>query len=288
MDTQSSSPRLSQCNNKLSQQWRLVNTDSYELKRIQSVQSSLYLDQIKADINGFPTMSKLNSSRFQMWAILAIEDLPSQEIGRLQMAWPSFPENCTHVWPNRNSSSNTDPYLRDNHNIISQLRPRVLVVSPLDANIYAFGDILAKAQNLAIGFAEGSRYHGYKNPDAPAFLRYIIDKVVMLNDKSSTSLSWGDLGELYNPQAFFSTSFADLIGYRSKNGLRNLTMCELFQQGAIHELWLAGWPAEFLSYAPQILRGLGPQLILIPVLGMDALQMHLQLRIAMSLSASPV
>src|SRR5262249_5909255 len=95
--------------------------------------------------------------------------------------------------------------------------------------------------------AQGSRYHAYADATAPVFLQYQIAKVVDLTDAtpppgwtnpSSTLLPTASTGE-FDPTALFSSQFADLYGFPDPTTpTRTLSLCELFEQGIVNEVWI--------------------------------------------------
>src|SRR2546421_1392683 len=84
------------------------------------------------------------------------------------------------VWPNEVSKSNSDPWLIANHDRIRQMRPRLLVLNFV--NGLSSERARAKVEGLIAALRESSRYHGYENKAAPAFLDYRIEKLVDLTD----------------------------------------------------------------------------------------------------------
>src|SRR5436305_14004510 len=84
------------------------------------------------------------------------------------------------TWPNSVSSANSDPWLVQNHDKIKQMRPRLLVIN--FANGMSQEKALQKVDQLRAALKESSRYHGYADQGAPAFLDYQIEKFVDLTD----------------------------------------------------------------------------------------------------------
>src|SRR5438045_957750 len=77
------------------------------------------------------------------------------------------PTNET-IWPNQTSRANSDPWLAQHHDSIRRMEPRVLVLnfhnrSPRAKLEKMVGDLIG-------ALSEGSRYHGYADSNAPAFL----------------------------------------------------------------------------------------------------------------------
>jgi hypothetical protein len=158
---------------------------------------------------------------------------------------------ATLIWPNPASHTNSDPWIAAHHDQIAQMQPQVLVLDfanrfqPETGPVVQAGydiqqTVLPLLQRHADAFMVASRYHGYRDPNAPAFLQYQIKKIVDLRDSSSAVNSAAlpvsngsvDYARL-NTQAF-----ADSIGIADpKDTSRNLTLCELFERGIVNEVW---------------------------------------------------
>lgn len=175
------------------------------------------------------------------------------------------------VWPNAASFRNSDEWLWRNHDRLREMRPRVVVLN--FANDVDEAGIRAHADGVAAAFAEATRYHGYADPEATAFMRYQILKVVDLRDESArdeperkTSSRMPvkrDLrpGEpLLDYGALFSDAFAPHLGFEDpRSPGRFLNLSELVNAGWVHELWFYAihdpgdrWPGnetcEFKQY----------------------------------------
>jgi hypothetical protein len=137
-------------------------------------------------------------------------------------------------WPNPDSHSNSDPWLRENHPKLVQLRPKVLVI-----DVQRTGrPILDVVQAAARDVGEGSRYHGYSDAQAPVFVDYQIDKVVDLRDPSA------EYPDFWPPTPFdtgalFAPEFASRWGYKDPDDGHDLPLCEIFERGLANELWIA-------------------------------------------------
>ncbi len=101
-------------------------------------------------------------------------------------------------------------------------------------------------------FAEGSRYHGYRDPLAYPFIQYQLAFTADLRDRSipdnwpyrNSTLypredpqqeRWSlDYGQLFTPE------YAALYDIRDQNTGRVLGLCDLFEQGLINEVWIYG------------------------------------------------
>jgi hypothetical protein len=147
------------------------------------------------------------------------------------------------VWPNPNSSANSQPWLMTHHDEITAMRPTVLVLDFYNRD--RVDQARAKVQERIDAIATGSRYHGYSDSNAPPFLVY-SPRFVDLTDHppppnwpyvSSTALPT-DNGT-FDVGALFSQSFASYYNYPDPTEPSGyLTLCELFERGIINELWL--------------------------------------------------
>ncbi len=160
-------------------------------------------------------------------------------------ARPSDPDCAPTTWPTMGHSANSDPWIVSHHDSITQMSPSVLVLN--FANGVTSDAARATAQRQVIGIAEGSRYHGYSDPQAPAFLSYLIARVVDLTDHtvppgwtnpSSTQLPVTPTGS-FDPLALFSARYSAAYGFADlTTPSRFLSLCELFEQGWINEVWI--------------------------------------------------
>lgn len=173
------------------------------------------------------------------------------------------------VWPNKTCYRASEPWLIENHSRIRKMRPRVLVLN--FANDVEMAGIKDQTEKFIQALAESSKYHGYQDAKASAFLEYQVVKYVDLRDrnpapdmaKSSSTLfpvlpgkpaeMWCD----YN--RFYTQEFARHYGFEdpAKPG-RYLDLKELIQAGFVHELWFycihdvnKGWPAFEVIEAKQ-------------------------------------
>ena len=93
----------------------------------------------------------------------------------------NLPDDLT-VWPNKISFRNSDDWLWQNHDKIRKMRPRVLVLN--FANDVSMAHIRKHVEGIIRATAEATRYHGFKDPAAPAFIEYEVAKYVDLRDRS--------------------------------------------------------------------------------------------------------
>lgn len=160
------------------------------------------------------------------------------------------------VWPNTVSHANSDPWIVANHDRIRVMRPRVLVVnlsneSPPDKP-------LQLVEQLHRALRESSRYHGYRDPKAPAFLEYRVWKYVDLRDAEPKSPISSKApikphvkdGINHDYGAMFDETWARYYGVRDPNDpSRFLRLDELVDRGYVHEL-------QFLAAGSGPLRSL--------------------------------
>src|SRR6185369_9076809 len=93
------------------------------------------------------------------------------------------------IWPNETSSANSDDWLAQNHDRISQLRPRVLAM-----DIGNTSNAMTLIQRHIDGLANATSFHKYNTPGAQPMVVYQLVKVV--NGGSGPNYS------TWNSQAF--------------------------------------------------------------------------------------
>jgi hypothetical protein len=107
------------------------------------------------------------------------------------------------------------------------------------------------AQRQIDALADSSRYHGYQDSDAKAFLQYELLDLIDLTDRTPPA-NWGFASSTKVPlnaegtfdlPALFSSRFDAVYQQRGEDG-QPLGLCALFEQGVINELWLAVGDAE--------------------------------------------
>ena len=153
-----------------------------------------------------------------------------------------------YVWPNATSFTNSDPWIEQHHDQIVQMNPNVLILNY--ANKCGANDAVTcdptEMQKLAKehvqAFQWASRYHGYNNPNAPAFINYNVVKIVDLRDGTtnvdSAMLPIAANGTEVDYAQLDTAAYADLIGIADPaNPGTNLTLCQLFEKGIINEVW---------------------------------------------------
>jgi len=135
------------------------------------------------------------------------------------------------IWPNDISKTNSDTWISENHDRITQLRPNVLLLNFSDA--YTLAQTQALADKHVAALKEASSSHKYKNPGAQPALAYQVTKIVMAG-KANKPVS----GNTINYPGLNTPAFADIIGIDdpASPGTK-LTLCGLFEKGVINEVW---------------------------------------------------
>ena len=135
------------------------------------------------------------------------------------------------VWPNADSAANSDPWLIANHERIRLMQPRVLVVN----FVHGLTEPEAREQveRLSTVLAESSRWQGFRDPAAPAFLDYRIVDIADLTEPRGTV----DRNSARFPRTADGVGFdyGALHELRLYDGLR---LDELAERGLINEVWL--------------------------------------------------
>jgi hypothetical protein len=168
----------------------------------------------------------------------------------------SDPDCAPTPWPTAAHSANSDPWLVTHNQVITVMKPEVLVLN-FD-NGQSTAQTAQYAAEVAAQLSAGSTYHGYADPSAPAFLDYQIAKVVDLTDSStpmtiSAKLPLTSTGDFDTTALFTSATFPPLYGYADPNGSGDyLSLCQLFEKGIINEVWIqdGGDPVQHRPRAP--------------------------------------
>ncbi len=147
--------------------------------------------------------------------------------GRTASRGSTNPECASTGWPTTDHGANSDPWLVTHNQVITQMRPSVLVLN-FD-NSVSSTDTMTTAQTLAGALGDGSKYLGYQNANAPKFLQYNILPIVDLTNfnpnnpssnpdnpltppgwtnPSSTLLPTDSTGQ-FDPSQLFQAQFAD-------------------------------------------------------------------------------
>lgn len=157
----------------------------------------------------------------------------------------------TTVWPNRVSRANGDAWIPRNHDRIRLMRPRLLLIN--FSNQVEPSKPMRLFTELMAALKESSRYHGYKEPSAPAFLEYQVWRYVDLRDpdRKTGNSRWAPVkagveqGINCDYGGFFSDRFARAIGVRDpKSPSRFLRLDELIDRGFVHEVWFTAAPTN--------------------------------------------
>jgi len=94
---------------------------------------------------------------------------------------PSSDPADSTVWPNQASHANGDRWLIEHHDQIRRMNPRLLV---LNFENHAPREKLDRlVDQIIAGIAEGSRYHGYNDSNAPVFLQFKAFECVELKPR---------------------------------------------------------------------------------------------------------
>ncbi len=153
------------------------------------------------------------------------------------------------VWPNADSASNSDPWLSEHHAAIRRMEPRILALNFVNARSMEEMDEQLTAMVDLI--AESSRYHGYDDPAAPAFLRPQLAYQIDLRDDpppegwtyhNSTLYPREDPADgswSFDYEQLFTEEFAALMGIEDPDDPgAALDLCTLIDRGLVHEVWI--------------------------------------------------
>jgi len=170
-------------------------------------------------------------------------------------AEPNSAGCALRVWPNAAHPFNSDPWLVQHHDDLIRIEPKVLLLDFYNGipgsvlnPVLSVDQIKQIAMQQIQALALGSRYHAYSDQAAPPFLNYQLDKTIDLTDgqqisagamfPSSSKLPLTPSGA-FDPTALFTQALGDSYQYFDDGKGRNLTLCELFEQGKINEVWVA-------------------------------------------------
>ena len=166
------------------------------------------------------------------------------------------PDCAPTGWPISGHGANSDPWLVSHNQVINVMRPKVLVLN-FD-NSESSEDTLTTAKTLAAALGTGSSYRAYQDPTAPPFLQYEILPIVDLTNynpnnpmsnpnnpvapatwtnPSSTLLPTDSTGQ-FDPTQLFQSQFANFGFTDSSSPPLPLSLCELFEQGKVNEVWI--------------------------------------------------
>lgn len=159
------------------------------------------------------------------------------------------------MWPNQISFANSDPWIAEHHDDLRRMAPRFLAINfangiGLGGNDNTDGgpltqqDLEARAQGFVDAMRESSRFHGYQDAAAPAFLDPRLVDVVDLSDDNGHANSElfprGAIDAQGRPRVgywrLFEPDFAEHLGVFDDQLGRYLTLGELVQRGDVHEV----------------------------------------------------
>jgi hypothetical protein len=156
---------------------------------------------------------------------------------------PADPEKL--IWPNETSSRNSDPWLVENHTKIVEMHPRFLILD--FANRFTEAQVMARFNLHKDAIMEGSRYHGYSNPDAKPFMIWEVFKHVNLKDSpvptdpmafNSSKMPRRNGGIEFGK--LFTQEYADLYKIPDPaNPGRFMKICDLFNAGMVNDIFVA-------------------------------------------------
>jgi hypothetical protein len=125
------------------------------------------------------------------------------------------------IWPNDQSSANSDDWLIQNHDRISQLRPRVLAMDLANT-----ANPMPAIQKHIDALANSTSFHKFNTASAQPAVVYQLLKVVPASSPNYTQ---------WNSQAFADSNIQ--IKDPANPSGPNLTLCQLFEKGIINEVW---------------------------------------------------
>jgi hypothetical protein len=131
------------------------------------------------------------------------------------------------------------------------MRPRILALNFV--NHKTMEEMRVHMQKAIDAVAEGSRYRGYMDPDAPVFLQLELAYAIDLRDvapppgwpyRNSTLYPREDPVEGYwgfDYERLFTDDFTQLYRIEDpEDPGRYLSLCELLDHGFVHEVWIYG------------------------------------------------
>ena len=176
---------------------------------------------------------------------------------------PQTAPAATLTWPNADSKTNSDEWLRLHHNEIKKMRPRVLVLNFV--NGLTGDEVQKRADAVMDAVKEASRYRGYRDKDAPPFLEYRIAKIINLTDEEplpdeqkmegNSSLyprvpEWKSGNNLHYSE-LFTPEFTKTMKFADPDKPDNLLgISELAARGLIHEVWVVAQEGAFGAPLP--------------------------------------
>lgn len=181
-------------------------------------------------------------------------------------ARPLYGSDLT-VWPNAESKANSDSWLVEHHDQLRKMRPRLLVLN--FCNGFNHDRAERMTRQLIGAITESTRYHGFTDKKAPAFLEYELFRLVDLQDATpfpktpdGNSTKYprapaGRPGVNFVYKELYSDTFARCYNVKDpERPERFLRLHELVDRGIVHELWFfayqrdAGAPFECTEQKP--------------------------------------
>jgi len=154
-------------------------------------------------------------------------------------------------WPNEVSATNSDDWIHDNHDRIHVMRPKVLVLVFMND----WHQEVTLTNQLINALKTSTKYHGYAEPSAPAFLQYQVAKYVDLRDPPGTPTLDGNStkyprlstsGMNFRYEDLYNDTFAGYYGYPDPdNPGQYLNLHELIQRGIVNELWFFAYHGSY-------------------------------------------
>jgi hypothetical protein len=170
------------------------------------------------------------------------------------------------VWPNKESSTNSDEWIRLHHNQITQLRPRVLVLTFVNGT--SVEETQKKVDAITAAIREATRYHGYRDAKAVPFLDYQVFKIVPIIDPTplpETERMDGNSSHYprvpnwqagmmnFQYSALFSEKFANHYKVKDpSDASRFLTLSEMVGRGVVNEVWFFSLQGNFGAPHPVV------------------------------------
>ncbi len=176
-----------------------------------------------------------------------IVPVPIDKLSLADQQYVNLPADLT-IWPNRESHRNSDPWLVEHHDQIRTMKPRLLILN--FSNNRDMEWIRQRTEETIAALAESTRYHGFSDPQAPAFLQYEVARYIDLRDqppgpgrenRNSRRYPRGDRPGTTRYAPFYSDELAKAYGFPdpAKPG-RFLSLHALIEAGLVHELWFFG------------------------------------------------
>ncbi|MEX1366388.1 MAG: hypothetical protein AB1Z98_24900 [Nannocystaceae bacterium] len=164
---------------------------------------------------------------------------------------PSGGDGVPQAWPNEHSKANSDPWIAANHQLITQMRPRVLALNFVNARSMA--QMQAQLTDVRDIIAESTRWRGYDDPSAPTFLEYELAYTVDMRDSTPPpgwTLNNSSLYPREDPvegawsfdyEKLFTEEYAQYYRIEDpEDPGTSLRLCEAIERGLVHEVWIYG------------------------------------------------